>query len=107
MSILTHVAVGVGAGTVGFGAGFFVGKNFAKPLINEEDLQKFAKNLIEKAGDDIPKQIAKFKIAISKEEVEAHRVEKKVAEDEQKLLNDQYQELARHIAPLIKREKAA
>jgi len=107
MSMLTHVGVGVAAGSLGFVSGVIVGKNFARPLIDEESLRRFAKDLVEKAGDDIPKQIAKFKIAISKEEVEAHRVEKKVAEDEQKLLNDQYQELARHIAPLIKREKAA
>jgi len=109
MSILTHVAVGVGAGTVGFMAGVAVGKNFAKPLIDEENLQKFLKDIVDKAGSDVPKAIAKFKIAVEKEDIAERNLEKKAVDDSHKLLNDQYAELAKHVAPLLreKKEKAA
>jgi hypothetical protein len=55
MSTLKYVIVGVVSGTAGFIGGVVVGKNFARPIVDEKALEEFLKN-------EGPKEAAKFSI---------------------------------------------
>jgi Na+/glutamate symporter len=110
MSVLTHVAVGIGAGSVGFIAGVVVGKNFARPIIDEKKLHEFLSTKLESTltglGDSLPKSVAKFQYSLKEEAVALEEAVKKASEEAQAAKDKEYSEIAKHVVNIAKNNKA-